>query len=224
MPPKMRVEKGMIRASRSFHGIDPELQVSSEPLPVAADAGGADIIIPTAGGAPSAPSAPEDAIPGPVDGDWEPTLRAFFKQYAPAKTGEVRLCTSRRPPSGMTLRPPSLLLAGARVPRALEGARGEDDGDAQPQVSQAVLRRRRGGGENQMGERARAAIETRARARGAGALCLLVFASSAPLVANAPLSPFPIRYDIANVSSTRWRGPRTRLRTGTLRRSISFYS
>ena len=38
--------------------------------------------------------------------DWEPTLRAFFKQYAPAKTGEVRLCTSRRPPSGMTLRPP----------------------------------------------------------------------------------------------------------------------
>ena len=100
------VEEGMIRASRSFHGIDPELQVSSEPLPVAADAGGADIIIPTAGGAPSAPSAPEDAIPGPVDGDWEPTLRAFFKQYAPAKTGEVRLCTSRRPPSGMTLSPP----------------------------------------------------------------------------------------------------------------------
>ena len=100
MPPKMRVEKGMIRASRSFHGIDPELQVSSEPLPMP-DPGGAEIII-----APSAPSAPEDQIPGPVDGDWEPTLRAFFKQYAPAKTGEVRLCTSRRPPSGMTLSPP----------------------------------------------------------------------------------------------------------------------
>ena len=83
MPPKMRVEKGMIRASRSFHGIDPELQVSSEPLPMP-DPGGAEIII-----APSAPSAPEDQIPGPVDGDWEPTLRAFFKQYAPAKSGEV---------------------------------------------------------------------------------------------------------------------------------------
>ena len=49
MPPKMRVEKGMIRASRSFHGIDPELQVSSEPLPM-----------PDPGGAEQLPRPPED--------------------------------------------------------------------------------------------------------------------------------------------------------------------
>ena len=96
MPPKMRVEKGQIKSSRSFYGLDSDIAVSTAAIGVPI-ATGADFVIPVEPGQadeaaildlPPPPPAEEFQ---PVDGDYEPCLTKFFEKYEPSKKSEVAL-------------------------------------------------------------------------------------------------------------------------------------
>ena len=91
----VRVELQAVKASRSFRGVHPDIEIAQGQERIVPLDAGAEFVIPTrtAGateGADDTPQPPVDEFQ-PEDGDYEPALRKFFRVYEPNKIPEVEI-------------------------------------------------------------------------------------------------------------------------------------